>query len=295
MFIAVDPCSTVLTMDLQEKANFTRFSRLLVDKGNEALRNTFDAIHPPSTLPDVFYSARNLFLSLRIIKNSQRKLLYPPSGNPPDSKTFDFELLFTLIRNICHFKPPVTGWNVMPVDTDRSIQANILRIKLYRDEFYIRTSSTRIDNATFESLWQEISQALVELNIPQKDLYELKTSPLEPEQERFVTRLRPKDDRESWSDGNDDEPLRKLATRNFKDKIKRKITVSQDFCNPVVDLIDITIKMVACTFTGMHCGHQLKMSEKKRQEYICWHENLTEQIKYPHALSQFFNISQLTF
>ena len=240
MFIAVDSCSTVLTMDLQEKANFTRLSRLLVDKGTEALRNTFDAIHPPTALPSALALANKSLLRLkfRIINDYQWKLLYPPSGNPPDSKTFDLQLLNILLRNISDFASPATGWDVMPLDTDRSIAANIVRIKMYRNEFYTRATSTRIDNATFESLWQKISQALVELNIPQKDLYELKTSPLEPEQERFVLRLGPKDERESWSDGIDDEPLPKLAKRNFKGKIKRNITVSQDFCNRVVNLID---------------------------------------------------------
>ena len=215
MFIAVDSCSTVLTMDLQEKANFTRRSRLLLDKGTEALRNTFDAIHPPTTLPDVLahYKKSLLRLKFRFINDYQWKLLYPSSGNPPDSKTFDLMLLFILHRNICHFVPPATGWDIMPVDTDRSIAANVVRIRMYRNKFYTRATSTRIDNATFESSWKKISQALVELNIPQKDLDELKTSPLEPEQ-RFVLRFRPNDERESWSDGNDNEPLRKLAKRN---------------------------------------------------------------------------------
>jgi hypothetical protein len=35
----------------EEKANFTRLSRLLVDNGTEALRNTFDTIHSPASLP----------------------------------------------------------------------------------------------------------------------------------------------------------------------------------------------------------------------------------------------------
>ena len=240
----MDSCSTVLTVDLQEKANFTRLSRLLVDNGTEALRNTFDAIHPPSTLPGVLAYNKKILARLRFqyINNYQWNLLYPPSGNP-DSKTFDLKLLFILIRNVCGFFAPKTGWNVMPVDTDKSISANIVRIKMCRKEYYGDATSTRIDNATFESLWENISQALVGLGIPQEDLDELKTSPLEH-----------------------DEPLRKRARGNFKDKIKRKITVSRDFCNPVVNLIDI-INMVAFTF------YQNALPTLRRQENI-----LVEQI-----------------
>jgi hypothetical protein len=65
----------------------------------------------------------------------------------------------------------------MPGDTDRSMQENIVRIKLYRNKLYAHVASTQVDNATFESLWQKISQALVELNIPQNEVDELKICP----------------------------------------------------------------------------------------------------------------------
>ena len=178
------------TVDLQEKANFTRLSRLLVDKGTEALRNTFDGIHPPARLPAVLNANRTSLLKLktRVINNPQWDLLYPPSGNPPDSKTFDVTLLTVLFRNICGF--PKTGWGVMPVDTDRSMQANIVRIKSYRNEVYGHVTSTRVDNVTFESLWQKLTQTLVELNIPQNDVDALKISPLAPEEETYFAILK---------------------------------------------------------------------------------------------------------
>ena len=177
------------SVDLQEKANFTRLSRLLVDKGTEALRNTFDAIHPPANLPVVLNASRKSLLRLkfRVINNSQWDLLFPPSGNPPDSKTFDVTLLTVLFRNICGL--PSRGWGAMPPDTDRSMQANIVRLQFLRNEIYAHVTSTRLDNATFESLWKKISQALVELKIPQNDVDDLKTSPLGPEEEEYVKTL----------------------------------------------------------------------------------------------------------
>ena len=176
------------SVDLQEKANFTRLSRLLVDKGTEALRNTFDAIHPPANLPAVLNANRKSLLTLktRVINNPQWDLLFPPSGNPPDSKTFDVTLLTVLFRNICGFTAPSTGWGAMLPDTDRSMQANIVRLKFFRNEVYAHVTSTHVDNATFESLWQKISQALVELNIPQNDVDDLKTCSLGPEEEIYL-------------------------------------------------------------------------------------------------------------
>ena len=176
--------------DLQEVANFTRLSRLLVDKGTEALRDTFDGIHLPASLPAVLNANKTSLIKLkpRVINNSQWNLLYPPSGDPPDSKTFDVTLLTVLFRNICRF--PKTGWSVAPVDTDRSTQANIERIKSYRNEVYAHVTSTQVDNATFESLWQKISQALIELKIPQNDVDDLKVCPLAPEEEIYIRVLK---------------------------------------------------------------------------------------------------------
>ena len=174
------------SLDLHEKANFTRLSRLLVDKGTEALRNTFDGIHSPANLSAVLSANKTFLLKLkpRVINDLQWDLLYPPSGNPPDSKIFDVTLLTVLFRNICGL--PKTGWGAMPVDSDRSIQANIVRIRLFRNEVYAHVTSTQVDNATFECLWKKISEALVDLNILQKDIDELKTCPLGPREDECL-------------------------------------------------------------------------------------------------------------
>ncbi len=180
------------SIDLEEKANFTRLSRLLVDKGTEALRNTLDAIHAPPNLPAVLNANRTTLLRLkpRVINDIQWDLLFPPSGNPPDSKTFDVTLLTVLLRNLSGFPPPATGWNTMPPGTDTSPQANITRIKLFRNQVYGHVTSTEVDKKKFDHLWQEISKALVGLKIPQKEIDDLKTSPLGPEEEIYWQSLK---------------------------------------------------------------------------------------------------------
>ncbi len=182
----------MVSVNLEEKANFTRLSRLLVDKGTEALRITLDATHSPANLPAVLNASRKSLLKLKIkvINGHQWDLLFPPSGNPPDSKTFDVTLLTVLLRNICGLPPPATGWNTMPVDTDRSPQANVTRIKLFRNQVYAHVSSTQVDNATFENLWKNVSQALVDLKIPQREIDDLKTCSLAPEEEIYVQSLK---------------------------------------------------------------------------------------------------------
>ena len=250
-------CSNVSAMAsaiLQEEANFTRLSKLLVDKGTEALRNTLDAIHPPANLAAVLNANKAILLRLkpRVINDLQWDLLFPLSGNPPDSKTFDVSLLTVLLRNICGFIAPATGWNTMPPDADRSPQANFTRIRLFRNEVYAHVSSTQVDDATFENLWQKISQALVDLKIPRKEIDDLKISPLSPKEEIYLQRL------EKWCQSDKDykeildelktkveslteiaeesrqgiqqlclprldDPSQKLAKHNFTAKIRRKV------------------------------------------------------------------------
>ena len=178
------------SISLQEKANFTRLSRLLVDKGTEALRNTLDVILP--NLPAVLNANRTTLLKLkhRVINDTQWDLLFPPSGNPADSKTFDVTLFTVLFRSLSGFPPPATGWNTMPPATDTSPQANITRIKLFRNQVFAHASSTEVDKTTFDNLWQNISKALVDLKIPQKEIDDLETSPLGPDEEIYVQSLK---------------------------------------------------------------------------------------------------------
>ena len=180
------------SLNLQEKANFTRLSRLLVDKGCEALRMTFDAIHPPVNLTTDLNAKKSALLKLkpRFINITQWDLLFPLSGNPPDSKTFDITLLTVLLRNICGLHPPATGWNTLPPNTDNSPAANITRIKLLRNEVYAHVSATEIGNPTFETLWQQVSKTLVALKVPVKEIDDLKTCPLSSEEEISMQKLK---------------------------------------------------------------------------------------------------------
>ena len=176
------------SFNLEENAHFTRLSRLLVDKGTEALRINLEGIHPPAALPAVLNANKGKLLKLkrRVINDSQWDLLFPPSGNPPDSRKFDVSLLTILFRNICMLPAPATRWDKMPPDTDNSLQANITRIRLLRNEVYAHVSSTRLDKTTFENLWQKISLALVGLNIPQQEINNLKSDFLGPEEKSYV-------------------------------------------------------------------------------------------------------------
>ena len=176
---------------MQAKANFNRICQLLIDKGSDALRRALHVVHPASNLAAALHSHRKTLQKLRysVINPPQRRLLYPTAGLP-NSNDFDITLLTILLRNICGLSSPATGWNVTPPTTDTSISADILRIKIFRNEVYGHTASAQYDDATFEKLWQEISQPLVKLGIPQQEIDELKVAPLSPEEKSYIKKLK---------------------------------------------------------------------------------------------------------
>ena len=176
---------------LQAKANFNRICQLLIDKGSDALRRALHVMHPAPTLAAALHSHRKTLQKLRcnVINPPQWGLLYPATG-PPNSNDFDITLLTILLRNICGLSSPVTGWKVMPPTTDTSISADILRIKIFRNQVYGHTAGAQYDDATFEKLWQEISQPLVKLGIPQHEINELKVTPLSPEEKSYIEKLK---------------------------------------------------------------------------------------------------------
>ena len=177
---------------LKAKANFNRICQLLIDKGSDVLRRALHVKHPPSTLAAALHSHRKTLQKLKrnnVINPPQWRLLYPASG-PPNSNDFDITLLTILLRNICGLYSPASGWNTMPSTTDTSISADILRIKIFRNEVYGHTASAQYDDATFEKLWQEISLPLVKLGIPQQEIDELKVAPLSPAEKKYVEKLK---------------------------------------------------------------------------------------------------------
>ena len=167
----------------KETTNFARLCRLLVDVGSHALRNKFDSIHPPAGLHGVLTKSRTILLTLimkKILNRTQWAKLYPPSPSSVSSKDFDVPLLMLLLRNICGLIPPATGWDTLPPAADTSAEANIARVKYYRNHVYRHASQASVDDATFNTYWQDISNALVGLGADAAAINTLKTQSMDP-------------------------------------------------------------------------------------------------------------------
>ena len=160
-----------------EKTNGAKLSRLLIDGGTIVLRKIFDTYHSPANLQanlNANYGTLHNLLRSRVLHKPQWHLLFPPSGATPDSSTFDITLLFLLLTRICGLPPPPSGWHTKPSASDTSVEANLARIKFFRNELYGHVTTTGVDTPTFSALWQEISAVLVALGLPQAEIDRLK-------------------------------------------------------------------------------------------------------------------------
>ena len=167
----------------QEKTNGTRLARLLIDEGTPALERFFLFSIHPETLEDVL--KKNLpklqnLRSRRVIFHDQWEKLFPGTGDPPNIAQFDITLLHLLIREISNLPPPVTGWHKLPAKNDASIQANIARIKYFRNELS-HSHSTAVTESEFEDKWDEISSALEGIMVynQRQKILRLKNDPID--------------------------------------------------------------------------------------------------------------------
>ena len=119
----------------KQKSNFQRLTRLLICGGAVLLREVFDSIHSRANLPTTL-SDPSVERQLRRARltSPEWNCLYPSPGVYGKSSDFDISLIFKLLRTICNLTSPPTGWDSLPNDSDHSLEADLARIKYYRNE-----------------------------------------------------------------------------------------------------------------------------------------------------------------
>ena len=161
--------ATPATPSTKETTNYARLCRVLVDVGTCALRDFFDATFTPKPLYTVLAANRSKLKSLRsrkIINATQWGKLFPAISTSVSSKYFDITLLVTLLRNICGLTPPggaITGWDELPDATDLSREADIARVKFFRNTVYAHAEHASVEDAIFNKHWKDIRDTLVRL------------------------------------------------------------------------------------------------------------------------------------
>ena len=183
------------------KANFHRLTRLLMRGGVQLLRETLNSIHSPADLPlKLADPAIQAQLRGARLTQLERVCLYPSPGVYGKSNDFDITLIFKLFRTICSLTPPPgpRGWDDLPNSSDRTLVADLVRIKYYRNEIYGHRPTMEISDVDFILLWEEISEALLRIatNISpakrdewERSIDDLLSNPLTPDEERCIEEL----------------------------------------------------------------------------------------------------------
>ncbi|XP_069102165.1 LOW QUALITY PROTEIN: uncharacterized protein [Argopecten irradians] len=147
-----------------ETTNFARLSRLVLDVCSDVLRDVLDTHIPPPGLHAILRSQKH---NLRQkLGSRQLSILYPPgnvfSGTLED---LDFSLLYSLVRNIqgINISPHKKGWGREPDAADRSLAANIDRLRIIRNETYGHLPKASLSDTDFRRIWGIIRRCVSEI------------------------------------------------------------------------------------------------------------------------------------
>ena len=242
------PAAEEVLRTTKEKENFQRLTRLLMRGGLALLREVFDSIHPLGSLSAVLRANKEHLKNLttpnghKVFSYAERKCLYDPHGPGTYGKSaeFDISLLYKLLRSICSLPAPVTGWDMLPNSTDHSREADIARIRYYRNEIYSHDRLMQVPDDDFGKLWMDISEALLRIAEGissakredwKKAIEKFLRAPLTPDAEECVDEL------QFWY-------LTDMETKHTLDQMQLKLAEMQKQLEQLKSKLDIFIAVI---------------------------------------------------
>lgn len=174
----------------RETTNIARIARIILGPCTDLLRDVLAKEIPPSALSQkvkTFLANRSRIRTPPFSK-AQEYLVYRG-----DYSNFDISLLYFLLRNVCSIPPHTNRWGNVPNQEDRSPSANIERIRIMRNEYYVNISNFSFSNSEFERKWTNILQIVQDLelylgtsNVYQGALVEIKLCCMDPDTEECL-------------------------------------------------------------------------------------------------------------
>ena len=169
-----------------ETTNTNRVSRVFLGPCTDGLRDILHHYVPTSTFSHVIKVNKKILPRLTA---DQRNLILPPHGSYTGKYSdMDISLLYILLRNITRMPPHSKGWNNEPDPNDRSLSANIERVRLIRNKCYGHSISASMSNTDFNSIWSDIRCVMIDVdaflnngNTYQKAVNFLRSESMDPE------------------------------------------------------------------------------------------------------------------
>ena len=148
--------------------------QLLREKSDDRLRHIFHqhfSVNPATLYKELDSSihrrALNKLKRKGVLKQDQYNLIYP-QNRLTDSNTFDATLLFLLIRTLCGYQEPRTGWNNVPDSTNVTLIADGIRLKIGRNR--IQHLPLSISRTEYKSLYNNLRDPLIRLGCPKMEI-----------------------------------------------------------------------------------------------------------------------------
>ena len=154
----------------RQTTNFARLCRLL-SVCAELLRDVLRRYISEVSLHSELDAAKAKLTP--VLSSPQKDLFYRKRKPFLPYDDLDITLLYTLIRNLCDdthqlkhgqkgMPPPQNGWGKLPFQQDRSLAANVERIRYFRNETNHRERDSVIDN-DFIVTWNKMGRVVEEI------------------------------------------------------------------------------------------------------------------------------------
>lgn len=141
----------------KENTNLARVAQMILGPCTNVLRNVLRKEISPA---DLVIKVR-AYIANKNIPPINKGIEALVDGQ--DYTKFDVTLLYFLLRNICSIKPHSKKWGNVPFCGDKSVSANIERIRLIRNEDYSHYSETAISDTDFNKKYKDILDIVQEL------------------------------------------------------------------------------------------------------------------------------------
>lgn len=165
-----------------ENTNLARVAQMILGPCTNVLR---DVLRKQISPPDLEKNVRAYVANTKkpLINKQQEAIVYGK-----DYSKLDVTLLYFLLRNMCSIQPHSNKWGNNPNPGDKSVSANIERVRLIRND-YGHNSETYISDTDFNIKYQDIKNIVQELENylgsstkNQDEVKELETCPMDPTQ-----------------------------------------------------------------------------------------------------------------
>ncbi|XP_060553940.1 E3 ubiquitin-protein ligase DZIP3-like [Ruditapes philippinarum] len=234
------------------RVHLFRLQIIIIDGGLLVLRNIIDQTLTAQgvTLSACLKNEKATIARLKsrgVITQVQHDILFPTGGQAPTTSQMDFTLIICLLRCLkCFGLNKKFDWNTEPISTDLTVEADICRLKDYRNEICHLPTTTGIQPHEFGTWWNDIEQILVRQSSPalniQQAIADFKVCPLDLEEEKRL-----QEELKRWKDYEAD-----------VDRLNEEMKQVQ------TDVIEVKkdLKEVEAKFTGVE--KQLKAIEKRQ-------------------------------